>query len=72
MVFNQPIPITTAPHFYPSGFTLFSSYGLSHLHFRIYANLPKFFNFMFLVQVINFLRALSTFTFIHLQFILIM
>jgi len=70
MVFNPLIPITAAPRSLRPGFTLFSSYGLSHLHFSVYTNLPKFLNYMFLVQVFNFLHALFTFKFSHLQAIL--
>jgi len=72
MVFNPLIPITAAPRSLRPPFTLFSSYGLSHLHFSVNANLPKFLICMFLVQVFNLLRALFTFTFNHLQAILMM
>ena len=69
MMFNPLISVTVAPDSLLPGFRLFYSYGLSHLHFSVYANLPKFLNCMFLVQAINFLRAVFTFSFSHLQVI---
>lgn len=71
-VFSPLIPITAAPRSLLPGFTLFSSHGLSYLHFSMYKNSPKFLNCMFLVQVFNFLHALFTFTFNQSQVILMM